>query len=121
MRASGSGQRTLRIVVAGEHELPAAQDRELYPDCRPSDLRRRPSCYEASMTLARLTEVLAPAAAFGTGLGAFNVFSIEHTEAFTAAEAAGTVLFGLRYRCPWSCTAHPAYLTKSWYERSSPA
>jgi fructose-bisphosphate aldolase class II len=43
------------------------------------------------MTLARLTEVLAPAAAAGTGLGAFNVFSIEHAEAFTAAaEAAGT-------------------------------
>jgi fructose-bisphosphate aldolase, class II len=43
------------------------------------------------MTLARLTEVLAPAAAFGTGLGAFNVFSIEHAEALTAAaETAGT-------------------------------
>ncbi len=43
------------------------------------------------MTLARLTEVLAPAAASGTGLGAFNVFSIEHAEAFAAAaEAAGT-------------------------------
>ena len=43
------------------------------------------------MTLARLTEVLAPAAASGTGLGAFNVFSIEHAEALTAAaEAAGT-------------------------------
>jgi fructose-bisphosphate aldolase, class II len=43
------------------------------------------------MTLARLTEVLAPAAAAGTGLGAFNVFSIEHAEAFTAAaEAAET-------------------------------
>ena len=43
------------------------------------------------MTLARLTEVLAPAAASGIGLGAFNVFSIEHAEAFTiAAEAAGT-------------------------------
>jgi fructose-bisphosphate aldolase, class II len=42
------------------------------------------------MTPARLTEVLAPAAASGTGLGAFNVFSIEHAEAFTAAaEAAG--------------------------------
>jgi fructose-bisphosphate aldolase class II len=35
--------------------------------------------------------VLAPAGASGTGLGAFNVFSIEHAEAFTAAaEAAGT-------------------------------
>jgi fructose-bisphosphate aldolase, class II len=43
------------------------------------------------VTLARLTEVLAPAAASGTGLGAFNVFSIEHAEAFAAAaEAAGT-------------------------------
>ena len=43
------------------------------------------------MTLARLTEVLAPAAASGIGVGAFNVFSIEHAEAFTiAAEAAGT-------------------------------
>ena len=43
------------------------------------------------MTLARLTEVLAPAAASGIGLGAFNVFSIEHAEAFAiAAEAAGT-------------------------------
>jgi fructose-bisphosphate aldolase class II len=43
------------------------------------------------MTLVRLTEVLYPAAASGTGLGAFNVFSIEHAEALTAAaEAAGT-------------------------------
>jgi fructose-bisphosphate aldolase, class II len=43
------------------------------------------------MTLARLTEVLAPAAASGIGLGAFNVFSLEHAEAFTiASEAAGT-------------------------------
>lgn len=43
------------------------------------------------MTLARLTEVLAPAVASGVGLGAFNVFSIEHAEAFApAAEAAGT-------------------------------
>lgn len=42
------------------------------------------------MTLARLTEVLVPAAASGVGLGAFNVFSIEHAEAFSsAAEAAG--------------------------------
>ena len=42
------------------------------------------------MTLARLTEVLAPAAASGIGVGAFNVFSIEHAEAFTiAAETAG--------------------------------
>jgi fructose-bisphosphate aldolase, class II len=47
--------------------------------------------YEASVTLARLTEVLAPAVASGVGLGAFNVFSIEHAEALTtAAEAAGT-------------------------------
>jgi len=43
------------------------------------------------MTLARLTDVLTPAAASRAGLGAFNVFSIEHAEAFTAAaEAAGT-------------------------------
>ena len=43
------------------------------------------------MTLARLIEVLAPTVASGVGLGAFNVFSIEHAEAFaTAAEAAGT-------------------------------
>ena len=43
------------------------------------------------MTLARLSEVLVPAAASGAGLGAFNVFSIEHAEAFcAAAEAAGT-------------------------------
>jgi fructose-bisphosphate aldolase, class II len=43
------------------------------------------------VTIARLTEVLAPAAASGVGLGAFNVFSIEHAEALTAAaEAAGT-------------------------------
>ena len=43
------------------------------------------------MTLARLTKVLAPTAASGVGLGAFNVFSIEHAEAFAAAaEAAGT-------------------------------
>jgi fructose-bisphosphate aldolase, class II len=46
------------------------------------------SCYEASVTLARLTDVLGPAAASGTGLGAFNVFSIEHAEAFTAAAEA---------------------------------
>ena len=37
------------------------------------------------MTLARLSDVLVPAAASGHGLGAFNVFSIEHAEAFTAA------------------------------------
>jgi fructose-bisphosphate aldolase, class II len=43
------------------------------------------------VTLARLSEVLVPAAASGAGLGAFNVFSIEHAEAFcAAAEAAGT-------------------------------
>jgi fructose-bisphosphate aldolase class II len=43
------------------------------------------------VTLARLTEVLAPAVASGVGLGAFNVFSIEHAEALTAAaEAEGT-------------------------------
>lgn len=43
------------------------------------------------MTLARLSEVMVPAAVSGTGLGAFNVFSIEHAEALTAgAETAGT-------------------------------
>lgn len=43
------------------------------------------------MTLARLTDVLVPTAASGKGLGAFNVFSIEHAEAFVAAaEAAET-------------------------------
>jgi fructose-bisphosphate aldolase, class II len=43
------------------------------------------------MSLARLTDVLAPAATSAVGVGAFNVFSIEHAEAFTiAAEAAGT-------------------------------
>jgi fructose-bisphosphate aldolase class II len=42
------------------------------------------------VTLARLTDVLDPAAASQTGLAAFNVFSIEHAEAFiAAAEAAG--------------------------------
>jgi fructose-bisphosphate aldolase class II len=40
------------------------------------------------VTLARLTEVLAPAAASGVGLGAFNVFSIEHAEALIAAAEA---------------------------------
>ena len=40
------------------------------------------------MTLARLTEVLAPAAASGAGLGAFNVFSMEHAEALIAAAEA---------------------------------
>jgi fructose-bisphosphate aldolase, class II len=41
--------------------------------------------------LAHLTDVLAPAATSAVGVGAFNVFSIEHAEAFTiAAEAAGT-------------------------------
>jgi fructose-bisphosphate aldolase, class II len=43
------------------------------------------------VTLARLTDVMAPAAVSGTGLGAFNVFSIEHAEALTAAaDTAGT-------------------------------
>jgi fructose-bisphosphate aldolase, class II len=43
------------------------------------------------MSLAHLTDVLAPAATSAVGVGAFNVFSIEHAEAFTiAAEAAGT-------------------------------
>jgi len=37
------------------------------------------------VTLARLSDLLVPAAASGKGLGAFNVFSIEHAEAFTAA------------------------------------
>jgi fructose-bisphosphate aldolase, class II len=45
------------------------------------------------VTLARLTDVMAPAAVSGTGLGAFNVFSIEHAEALTAAaDTAGTPL-----------------------------
>jgi fructose-bisphosphate aldolase class II len=43
------------------------------------------------MSLAHLTDVLAPAATSAVGVGAFNVFSIEHAEAFTiAADAAGT-------------------------------
>jgi fructose-bisphosphate aldolase, class II len=51
----------------------------------------RAACYEASVTLARLTDALNPAAASGKGLGAFNVFSIEHAEAYVAAaEDAGT-------------------------------
>jgi fructose-bisphosphate aldolase, class II len=40
------------------------------------------------VTLARLTDLLTPASASGSGLGAFNVFSIEHAEAFTAAAEA---------------------------------
>ena len=43
------------------------------------------------MTLARLTDLLTPASASGSGLGAFNVFSIEHAEAFTAAAVAAAV------------------------------
>ena len=43
------------------------------------------------MSLARLTELLEPAAAGGYGVGAFNVFSIEHAEAHVAgAEQAGS-------------------------------
>lgn len=43
------------------------------------------------MTLARLTDLIDPAAERGTGVGAFNVFSIEHAEAHVAgAEKAGT-------------------------------
>ena len=43
------------------------------------------------MTVARLTEALDPARAAGQGLGAFNVFSLEHAEAIVAgAEQAGT-------------------------------
>ena len=37
------------------------------------------------MSTAGLVEVLAPAAAAGRGLGAFNVFSLEHAEALVAA------------------------------------
>ena len=37
------------------------------------------------MTLARLRDLLVSVAASGKGLGAFNVFSIERAEAFTAA------------------------------------
>lgn len=36
------------------------------------------------MTLARLTELIGPAAEKGHGVGAFNVFSIEHAEAHVA-------------------------------------
>jgi fructose-bisphosphate aldolase class II len=36
------------------------------------------------MTLARLTDLIKPAAATGSGVGAFNVFSIEHAEAHVA-------------------------------------
>lgn len=39
------------------------------------------------MSTAGLVEVLAPAAAAGRGLGAFNVFSLEHAEALVAAAA----------------------------------
>lgn len=43
------------------------------------------------MTLVRLTDLIGPAAGSGTGVGAFNVFSIEHAEAHVAgAEAAGS-------------------------------
>lgn len=42
------------------------------------------------MTLARLSDLLLLAAASGTGPGAFNVFSIEHAEAFTAAAEIAT-------------------------------
>jgi fructose-bisphosphate aldolase, class II len=40
------------------------------------------------VTLAQLSDVLTSASAAGCGLGAFNVFSIEHAEAFTAAAEA---------------------------------
>jgi fructose-bisphosphate aldolase, class II len=43
------------------------------------------------MTLVRLTELLGAAAARGRGVGAFNVFSLEHAEALVAgAEDAGS-------------------------------
>jgi ketose-bisphosphate aldolase len=43
------------------------------------------------VTLARLTDLLAPAAEQRRGVGAFNVFSLEHAEAHVAgAEQAGT-------------------------------
>jgi fructose/tagatose bisphosphate aldolase len=42
------------------------------------------------MTLARLRDLLVSVAASGTGLGAFNVFSIERAEAFTAAADVAT-------------------------------
>jgi fructose-bisphosphate aldolase class II len=37
------------------------------------------------LTLARLDEVLAEAAAGGRGVGAFNVIQLEHAEALVAA------------------------------------
>ena len=47
------------------------------------------------MTLCTLTEALRAAVAAGSGLGAFNVFSLEHAEAIVAgAETAGL---------PWCC------------------
>jgi fructose-bisphosphate aldolase class II len=92
MRAKGSGQRTLRNAVAISRECRerlAASNQ--YSAMREQLGKQERSCYEASMTLVRLTEVLSPAAAAGIGLGAFNVFSIEHAEALTAAaEVAGT-------------------------------
>ncbi len=53
--------------------------------CRRAAKKTRRPCYEALMTFARLSDVLVLAAGSGHGLGAFNVFSIEHAEAFTAA------------------------------------
>lgn len=45
------------------------------------------------MTLAKLTDLLAPAQKEGIGVGAFNVISIEHAEALVAgAEAAGAAV-----------------------------
>jgi fructose-bisphosphate aldolase class II len=51
---------------------------------------KRCSCYEALMTFARLSDILVRAADSGHGLGAFNVFSIERAEAFTAAADVAT-------------------------------
>ena len=68
-----------------------------------SDWESRWSCYEASMTLARLADVLAPARASGMGLGG-NVFSIEHAEAFTAAAEAAETAVVLQRSCSYGTT-----------------
>jgi len=56
------------------------------------------------MTLARLADVLAPARASGKGLGGFNVFSIEHAEAFTAAAEAAETAVVLQRSCSYGTT-----------------
>ena len=66
------------------------------------------------MTLARLSDLLVPAAASGKGLGAFNVFSIEHAEAFTAAAEVA--------KLPSSCRSlrMPCATTEHWHRSDSP-